>query len=235
MKYRCKECQDEFAEEGEADFHAYDAHDMDFEECIMEIEEENLVEDSPEDEESLDESSSKTEREVATEVFLENFDKIKDKTLEGQVLSVALGQSVGSNKKFPRKVSTKEAFKAFYEKAVEKLLDEKTIACPMCGKQWKTIFEDMKENLTQHEKLEVKVPLMRMTHVKAEHKALWRVVQHLFGKSAEDMPDTRPSTVPNPESCSELSREELAETIGKSPELRRQFFRKWLESLKERD
>jgi hypothetical protein len=135
-----------------------------------------------------------------------------------------------------KKVSTKEAFKAFYEKAVEKLLDEKTIACPMCGKQWKTIFENMKENLAQHSELEVKVPLIRLTHVKTEHKALWRVVQHLFGKGAEDMPDTRPSTVPNPESCSEkLSKEELAQELSTNPELRRQFFRRWLQTLKEKD
>jgi len=73
--------------------------------------------------------------------------------------------------------------------------------------------------------------------VKSKHKSLWRVLKHLFGTSAQDIPDEgRVSTTPNPEQCTEkLSKEELAEELSKNPELRKQFFRKWLQTLKERD
>ncbi len=74
--------------------------------------------------------------------------------------------------------------------------------------------------------------MIRIHHIKASHPSIWKLVSHLFGMSAEEIPDDRPSTTPNPE---QLSKEELAEEISSSPELRRQFFRKWLEKLQKRD
>jgi len=57
----------------------------------------------------------------------------------------------------------------------------------------------------------------------------------------ERIPDERVSTTPNPENVSatenpeELSKEELASAISESPELRKEFFRKWMKKLQDRD
>ena len=42
-EYRCKECGDTSTDVSEADFHSYDAHNMEFEDCfeLEETEEEN--------------------------------------------------------------------------------------------------------------------------------------------------------------------------------------------------
>jgi len=58
---------------------------------------------------------------------------------------------------------------------------------------------------------------------------------------AQKIPDERPSTTPNPENVSatdnpeELSKEELAQRISESPELRKEFFRKWMKKLQDRN
>jgi len=189
------------------------------------------------DEEIPDEDSAITEREMEARVILDNYDKIEDETTKTEVLSVALGLSRGQDKKLPKQIPYTEAFKAYYERAVEKLQDERMIACPICEKLWKTIYENMKENLAeQHKELEVKVPLMRISHIKAKHKGLWRVLKHLFAiPEKKKLPHEQETYTSNPEHCSEkLSREELAEKLAENPELRKEFFRKWMKTLQEK-
>lgn len=78
-------------------------------------------------------------------------------------------------------------------------------------------------------------------HIKGKHVPIWNFISDLFGMPAEKIPDERVSTTPNPENVSatenpeELSKEELAEAISSSPELRAQFYRKWIKKLQDRN
>ena len=91
----------------------------------------------------------------------------------------------------------------------------------------------MKENLSQHENLEVKVPTIRLWHVKSSHKGLWRVLKHLFGISDEKVGVVGVPVLASGET-EELSKEQIKEELSKNSELRRLFFKEWLRSLREK-
>jgi len=236
MKYRCKECGDEFIDIGEAEFHSYDFHEREFEEIMEILEEENLtIDDTPEETENLDESEAITEEEVRGAIILENYDQIEDETTKKQVLSVALGQSTGHDKKFAKPVKTSEAFKEAYSRIIEKLQNEESVACPICGLEWSRIEEDMKENLgfdTQHSNLEGKFPVVRIHHIQASHPSIWKLLAYLFEIPEKTEVGVQKVQVSNPESC---SKEELAQVISESPELRKEFYREWIKKLQKRE
>ncbi len=204
------------------------------EELYFELLEEIL---SEEDEVVPDEESAMTEEEVKTLAKAHVYDEL-DTTEKKQLLSSLLGYSTGKahSKKFSEKVTTSNAVQKAYQHLLEKLQDDNSISCPICHQLWEKILPQEAENLGQNEELQVGIPVMRLIHVKTKHIAVWNLIKGLFGKDASEIPDYRPSTTPNPESCSEdpedLSNEELAEKIGSSEELRKEFFREWLRRLK---
>lgn len=238
MKYKCKECRDEFSDAPEADHHAYDVHNMEFEDVIEQIEGENLA---VSEEETPDEASAVSEEELenrnrakkAVSAFMAG--ELYD-TEEKMVLSRLMGQTTGKahDKKFPEKSDTSNAFRLQYKSLVERLSDERAISCPACGKLWRTIEEDLKENLgfgDQHKNLEGRFPRIRLIHIKAEHSSILRFIKSIFSMGADEIKDSRPSTTGNPENVSALSKEELAEAISEDPELRKKFFKQWMKRL----
>ena len=245
MKYLCKECQTEFSDEGEANFHSYEIHNMEFEDCIRVIEEETLVEDSQEGNPS--EIDSMTEEElknlarakVAVDSYLEGE---LSETEEKMLLSRLMGQTTGKahDKVFPEKANTSDAFEKQYQHIIERLQDPQSKVCDLCGREWEQIAKE-ETTILSEEKTKVGIPLMRVMHIKTKHVPIWNLLADLFGMPAEKVPDERVSTTPNPENVSatenpeELSKEELASAISESPELRKEFFRKWMKKLQDRD
>lgn len=167
-----------------------------------------------------------------------------EKMLLSRLMSMTQDKSVDRNsskKAFKEQSTTATVFKDHYTGVLTDLMDPSKIACPKCGVLWKTIEENIKENLSfgdQHKGLQGKFPIIRLIHVKAKHKAIFSLIRQAFGKSADEIKDSRESTVPNPESCSELeslSKEELASRINSDETLRHQFFKEWLLRLKKRE
>jgi len=246
-KYRCRKCQDTFTDIGEADFHSYDAHNLEFEDCIREIEGENLVEDSPE--ENPSEIDSMTEEELKNKaravVSVDQYMEGELSETEAKMLiSRLMGQTTGKkhDKVFPEKANTSNAFEKQFRSIVERLSDTESISCPLCGELWSTIKESSREYLgEQHKNLEGKFPLIRIHHIKTKHIPIWNLIKNLFGMGADEIPDERPSTTPNPESTSitenpsEFTKEELASKICEDEETRRKFFREWLRRLNRKD
>jgi len=163
-----------------------------------------------------------------------------EKMLLSRLMSMTQDKSVNRNsskKVFKEQSTTATAIEDHYRSVLDDLMDSEKIACPKCGVLWSTIEENIKENLSfgdQHEELQGKFPIIRLIHVKAKHKAIFSLIRQAFGKSADEIKDLRESTVPNPESCSELeslSKSELIEKINADEELRHQFFRKWMLKL----
>lgn len=251
-KFRCKECRDEFSDRAEADFHSYDAHNMEYEDCIEEIEEtENLavIEENPE-ETPIDEGLTEEEFDekkilgVLEKAFENDYFTEEEKH---EVMSRLMGMETGHDKKFPVKPTTKDLCTKSYKAYIEDLADPESQICRFCGQEWSRISEEEKVNLEkeslsfakQHKSLQGKFSMIRVYHCKAKHPAIWKFIQYLFGvpkKSA--YPDKQKTFVSNPEHCSEnlenLSKEELAEKIGGDPELRKAFFKKWLLHLKKK-
>jgi len=131
---------------------------------------------------------------------------------------------------FEASPTTKNAIPSTYQNVVERLSDERCITCPLCHKEWSVIAEDLS--------LEAKDPKVRVKHLRTVHINLWNVLKGVFGMGANDIPDSRPSSTPNPESCSELeslSKEELAQRINADETLRHLFFREWLKKLKNKE
>jgi len=170
------------------------------------------IDDTPQEDEILDESSAVTEEEMvvrkATAIAVDSYLNAElSRTEESMVLSRLLGQT--------------------QDKSVDKRAHDK-------------VFEPVsttKNAIPRAYQLEASDPKVREKHLKTEHINLWKVLKDLFGMGADEIPDDRVSTVPNPESCSELeslSKEELAERINSDETLRHQFFREWLQKLKKR-
>jgi len=248
MKYLCKECQTEFSDEGEASFHSYEIHNMEFEDCIKVLEEESLVEDSAEEHPS--EVDSMTEEElknlarakVAVDSYMESsLSETEEKMLLSRLMGQAGDKSVDKkahDKVFPEKANTSNAFEKSYQHIIERLQDPQSTVCDLCGKEWEQIAQE-EATILSDEKSKVGVPLTRIIHIKTKHVPIWNLIADLFGMPAQKIPDERVSTVPNPESVSatenpeKLSKLELAKAISESPELRKQFFRKWMLKLQE--
>lgn len=200
------------------------------------------IDDTPQEDEILDESSAITEeemeaRKIATIVGDQYLNGELSTTEETMFLSRLLGmtQDKSTDKKTHDKVfepisTTKTAIPRTYQNVVDRLSDERCITCPLCHKEWKEIAQDLS--------LEAKDPKVREKHLSSVHINLWKALKDLFGMGSDEIPDDRVSTVPNPESCSELetlSKEELAERINSDETLRHLFFREWLKKLKNKE
>lgn len=249
MKYLCKECQTEFSDEGEANFHSYEVHSMEFEDCIQVVEEETLVGDSSEENPSEidsmaeEELKDKIRAKLSVDAYMNGeLTDTEEKMLISRLMGKASDKSVDKkahDKTFARPVKTSEAFKEYYAGVIEKLQDESMIACPVCGGLWESLAKE-ETTILSDEKTKVGIPFNRIMHLKLKHEPIWNLIKSSFGVSAEAIPDARVSTTPNPENVSatnpeELSKEELAEVISESAELRKQFFRKWMKKLQDRD
>lgn len=212
---------------------------------ITEIEEEEIIGNSPEKDESLDESGAVTEREKQGAIILEHYNEIKDKTLKGMVLSTALGQETKHDKKFLPKRTTENLVKESYRFYLEELADEDSKFCRFCGREWTRIAKGMKENLEsltkQHQELETPLPIIRVFHVRAKHPQIWSFIKDLFKiPESQKFKHAGEPYTSNPESCSgedleNLSAEEIGERIGKDPELRRKFFKEWMLRLQKKE
>lgn len=241
MRFKCKECQETFVDAPEADHHAYDVHNMEFEDVIEQIEGENLAV----SEETPDEASAVSEEEKQN---LERAMIAVDKFMKGELFSVQekqllsrlFGQVTSSTDKkahdkgFPEMRKTKNVIEKQFRSIVERLSDVEAISCPACGKLWSSIEEDLKENLgfgDQHKALEGKFPRIRLIHIKAEHPSIMKFIKSIFSMGADEIKDSRPSTTGNPENVSALSKEELAQRIGEDPEKRKAFFKEWMKRL----
>ena len=215
-------------------------------ELYYDIIEDNTIDDTPEPSENLDEKDSISEEELRN---LSGARIAVDKYLKGelyeveekQLLSRLMGQTTGKahDKAFEEKVTTKNAFQKSYQHIIESLQDPESTVCVLCGQEWKQIAQE-EATILSEEKSKVGIPLMRIMHIKGKHVPIWNLIAELFGMPAEKIPDARVSTTPNPENVSatnpeELAREELSEAINNSPELRSQFFKKWLEKLQKRE
>ena len=190
------------------------------------------VDSSPEPTENLDEKSGLTEEEIRGIQVLKDYKNIEDEETKKAVLSVALGQSTGHDKKFPRQVKTGEAIEEAYKEVIEKLGDERSISCPLCHLAWSRISGEMKEKLSEDEKHKIGIPLMRVHHVQSSHPSIWNLISYLFEIPKKTEVGVQRVKVSNPESC---CKEELAQVISESPELRKEIYREWIKKLQKRE
>ena len=234
--YTCDRCGFTTTEEGEANLHAFEEHDLEIEECFSEEEAiEESLEEIPDETEVIDEEDLLGL--ARAKVALEDYDEL-DEREKKTVLSKVLGQSRGSDKVFAEKVTTSNAVPKAYTDLIDKLQDKKLTVCPICGRPYEDLAKEETEKLTeQHKELEGKFPIIRLHHIQTKHVAIWNFIADLFGiPEKKDLPHQQITWTPNPESCSaeEMTKEELSQEKASNPELRAKLFRMWKESKKSR-
>ena len=202
---------------------------------IEELEEESLsIDVTSEEEENLDEETAVTEEEMNGVIVLENYNQIKDQTLRKQVLSVALGQSTGHDKKFSKPLKTSEIPEEYMQQFVQKISSGQ---CPVssCQLHWSQLNVDLSESAKE----ELKEQLV-LGHIESEHPKIYEFLKELFPipGTPKDKREVPHAVTSNTEQCTDsekLSREELADAIKADPELRRQFYLKAFRTLSNRD
>lgn len=190
-------------------------------ENLAEGEKESIIVDSAE--EPLEESGM-TEEEVRGAIVLENYQNIEDENLKKQVLSRALGQSVGSDKKFSEPIKLSEVDRAYLERLHEKLSRG---VCPECDKHYTQLGQDL--SLEAEEDLKEGLIL---SHIEKEHPKIYEMLKDLFPVPQKTETGVQHVMISNPESC---SREELAKTISSDPQLSREFYLKAFKKLQGKD
>lgn len=217
---------------------------------------EQLIEESPE--EPIDEGISEQERKGR--IVLEHFDEIKDETLKAMVLSTALGQSsisddpTAHDKHFKEVRTSENINRLQYESTAERLLDEKSVACPICHLAWGrlAVEEHMKENLNKLLKgseawargmmkspkqlTKSAMPIVKLIHVRTKHPEVFKFLQKmgLFKvpkKNGNAYTDNRESCTQDLE---KLTASEIAEKLSENKDARKKFFRQWMLKLQEK-
>ena len=119
----------------------------------------------------------------------------------------------------------KEDFQKLRE---ENLADETTNPLLKGGEEWSSGMIRSPAQIVKG----VPVPKIMQTHIKAQHKNLWKKLETIFNQWTEDKDGSLiPSEKQNVE---HLSNDQLAVLIGSDPEKRKLFFRGWLRKLQER-
>lgn len=123
---------------------------------------------------------------------------------------------------FFKGVDLPENLAKFNLRKIPKFKDAKKLPKPF---DWKSCPPELK-------------PKLVVQHIRSRHQKLYKLLYDVFNqfKWIADVPSAhlQPQSETHHLSEEKLSKEELAEEIGKSPELRKQFYRKWLESLQEK-
>jgi hypothetical protein len=225
IKMKCNLCGEEFTEIAELELHQDENHEgepLDFK-LLEEKEQENLAIEESEDE-PLDEGVSEEEARGAT--ILEHYGEIDDQTLRKMVLSRALGQSVGSDKKFPEQIKLSDVPQEYLRQFKEKI---ESGYCPVsgCGLH----CSQLGNGLSGEAEEEFKEQLI-LSHIEKEHPKVYEMLKDLFPVPEKTEVDVQHVEVSNPESC---SREELAKAIFSDPQLTREFYLRAFKKLQGKD
>jgi len=249
IKFKCLKCGEILESLDEMENHFETEHPN--ETISYDLEETSTIEDSTEENpDEFGEVISEKElnyRKTAKDLLqhLEEWDKDTKTEIIQQSLNLTQKNRDGESrlKSMPEKRTTETIIPFEYYRILEKLEDESMKACPICHKEWSYIEKKMEENtedlgmLDMNKKLESKIPLLRIIHVKSQHVPIWELIKDLF-KIPKEMPNVAEPYTSNPEHLSELeelSKEELSLRIANSPELRKKLFRKWKRELEKRE
>jgi len=200
---------------------------------FVEAEELSAIEETPE--ETPDEDSVITDEEMdeLTEL-LEDVQDYLDLPKEDR--DIVFEKVLPSKKSLKDNVKTSNLFEWLYAHGIERLLDNESYVCPYCNMDL-----EAQAGLDKTE-LSVTPRFAKFKHLRNAHKYLYEVMVELFVKpiSERRYDDDKATTVAeeyhlSKEETEELGREELAERISESPELRQKLFRAWKAKLERRE
>jgi hypothetical protein len=205
------------------------------EEDSSEENERGIIYDSEEPEENLGESEIPDYEDVSeserTQIIFENWNEIKDETLKAMILSIAMGNELGQEKKFSEKETTAQAIPNHVRRIIERLADSSSRICPICSME-----------ITSQEIATEDNVMAKILHVKKEHPEILTAYSKIVGFPKQNEPfETTESERAyddkkrdDSESCSK-SKEELTMEIVKDPSLRKKLIDEWIKSQRKSD